>query len=573
MSNSDLAAVFEQIADLMELLGEDRFRVNSYRKAARILGDLTRDAAELEAAGMLTDVPGIGKGTAERIRQYLQTGRIEVHQELLTRIPEGLVEVLTVPGLGPKTVARLWRQAGVNSLADLRKALDHDRARLAAVEGLGNRKIQQIADALAFADASAGRIRLGLARQIAAAVIQHLAEVPGIGRIVAAGSLRRGQETIGDIDILAETTGQAAAGILERHATGPEVARVVARGDKKCFVQLEQGVQVDLRVVQPDAFGAALAYFTGSKDHNVRLRELAVKRGWTLNEYGLFDGQTHLAGTDEEGIYQALDLPQIPPPLREDRGEIQAARAGNLPRLVQPEDIRGDLHMHTNASDGVNTIDEMIAACRDRGYRYLCISDHSKSQVQAGGLDEQRLSQHAAAIRDQAAAFSDMLVLVGIEVDIFKDGSLDFDDRTLEALDFVVGSPHSALSQKRAAATARILRAIESPVVHCIGHPSGRLIGRREGMDLDIETIAAAAAEHDTALEINASDSRLDLRDVHVRAAIQAGAKIIINTDAHATDELDAMDYGVLTAQRGWARKEDIINTWTPEQLQTWLRR
>ncbi|MFW5839313.1 MAG: DNA polymerase/3'-5' exonuclease PolX [Planctomycetota bacterium] len=572
MSNTELADIFNQIADLMELLGENRFRVNSYRKVSRILGDATEDLRQLAEQGRLRELEGIGEGTAGRIGQFFQTGRIDDHQQLLAQVPEHLPALLSLPGLGPKTVARLWKQGGITSLDQLRLAIHETPERLAEIHGLGKKKIQQIADSLAFVEASAGRIRLGAADELARRLIERIEEVDGIGRISPAGSLRRGKETIGDIDILVEAAGAAAEAAIEAHAGGQDVAKVLSRGPVKCFVLLEEGIEADLRVIEPDSYGAAMCYFTGSKDHNVALRQRAIKQGWKLNEYGLFDGETRIAGRDEEGIYEKLGLAWIPPQLREDRGEIQAAEAGQLPDLVQLSDIRGDLHMHTTASDGANSIAEMIAACRDRGYRYLCISDHSKSQVQANGLNEDRLKRHAEQIRRTAGDFPDMLVLVGIEVDIFKDGSLDFDDATLGQLDFVVGSPHSALSQKREEATARFLRAIECPYVHCIGHPSGRLIGRREGMELDIEAIAAAAAAHDTALEINASDSRLDLRDVHVRAAIAAGAKIIINTDAHSTFELEAMRYGILTAQRGWARPADILNTLTAPDLQAWLK-
>jgi DNA polymerase (family 10) len=330
-------------------------------------------------------------------------------------------------------------------------------------------------------------------------------------------------------------------------------------------------IQADLRVVPAESFGAALQYFTGSKAHNIRLRELAVKKGWRLNEYGLFEGDKRLAGAEEEGIYQALGLAFVPPELREDRGEVEAAAEGQLPELLRLEDIRGDLHVHTTASDGANTVEEMIAACRQRGYAYLAICDHSKSQIQANGLDEERLAEHVAAIRAAAKKHKGITVLAGIEVDVFKDGRLDFGADVLAELDFVTASPHSALGLGRQEATQRLIRAIEQPHVHCIGHASGRLINERPGMEIDIEAIAAAAAANDVALEINAHPWRLDLRDTHVRAATRAGAKILINTDAHNLDGLDMMRYGVTTARRGWATAADVVNTFPTKKLKQWL--
>jgi DNA polymerase (family 10) len=338
-------------------------------------------------------------------------------------------------------------------------------------------------------------------------------------------------------------------------------------------VVLEGDVQADLRVVEGESFGAALMYFTGSKDHNVRLRERAIKKGLKLNEYGLFKGERLLAGADEKEIYAALGLQYIPPELREDRGEIALATEGKLPRLIELKDIRGDFHMHTTASDGENTIEEMIQACRSRGYVYMAICDHSKGQAQAGGLDEERLAKHVSAIRAAGRKHKDILVLAGSEVDIFKDGSLDYADEVLAGLDFAIASPHSALSMKRQEATARLIKAMEKGLVHCIGHPSGRLINSRPGMELDIATLAAAAAAHNVALEVNADYRRLDLRDIHVRAAIEAGAKLMICTDAHSTATLDMMGYGVATARRGWATAGDVVNTYSPAELKKWLKR
>jgi len=571
MSNQQLADIFARIADLMEILAEDRFRINSYRKASRILAELPEAIDQIAEEGRLESIPGIGKSTARKINQYLETGRVTLLDELLSKVPPELTDLLAVPGLGPKTVAKLWKQANITSVAQLSQILQSDPQRLTAVDGMGAKKARQIMEAMEFLAGAGGRICLGEADGLAAELLEAVGRSRGAKRAAAAGSLRRGKETIGDIDLLCEASRSAAPKIIDGFASAANVRRTLAKGTTKGSVVLDAGVQADLRVVEKAGFGAALAYFTGSKAHNVRLRELAARAGLKLNEYGLFKGDRRLAGADEEGIYAALHLPFVPPELREDRGEVAAATEGKLPKLLRLSDIQGDLHMHTTASDGHNSIAEMIAACRARGYRYMAICDHSKSQIQANGLDAERLAEHVDAIRSAGKKFDDIVVLAGVEVDIFKDGQLDFPADVLEGLDFVTASPHSALSQGRAEATRRIIRAIEQPHVHCIGHPSGRLINKRAGMEIDIDRIAAAAAANNVALEVNAHYMRLDLRDTHVRAAISAGAKIVINTDAHHVSDLDMMKYGVVTARRGWATRADVINTYTPKKLRQWL--
>jgi DNA polymerase (family 10) len=571
MKNAEIAAVFAEMADIMEILGEDVFRVNSYRKAARTLEDLPAAIEDVAAAGKLEEAPGIGKATAAKIQQYLADGRIAAHEELRAKVPAGLMGLLAIGGLGPKTVAKLWRHGGIESVAQFKEALAGDRSRLEDIPGLGAKKLQHVAESLTFLEQAAGRVRLDQAGELAAAMIAVVEAVPGVGRIASAGSLRRGRETIGDVDLLCEAQGPAAHRVAEAFCGHAAVQRVLARGATKCSIQAAGGVEVDLRMVPAESFGAALQYFTGSKEHNVRLRELAVKKGLKLNEYGLFRGDEQIAGADEEGIYAALGLQFVPPELREDRGEVEAAAEGKLPRPLEPGDIRGDMHMHTTASDGANSIEEMIDACRARGYAFMAICDHSKAQAQAHGLDERRLARHAAAIRKAAAKYDDILVLAGVEVDIFKDGRLDFEADVLAELDFVTASPHSALTMGGPEATRRIIAAIEHPHVHCIGHPTGREIGIRPGMELDIASIASAAAANDVALEVNAHPIRLDLRDVHIRAAIAAGAKLLINTDAHSTGDLALMHYGVTTARRGWATAADVVNCWSVGQVKRWL--
>ena len=574
MKNREIADIFAQMGDIMEILGQDPFRIASYRKAARVLSDLITPVEDLAAVDELLTIPGVGKSTAEKIKAYLATGHIPQYEELRKELPPNLLELLKLPGLGPKTAMKLWKEAGIESLADLAKAFDKQEERLKVVHGLGPKKIRQLWESLMFIQSAGGRTRLGEADALIRELVAAIGRAAGKGRVVPAGSYRRGRETVGDVDLLAEADSeQAAQRIVQEFTRAGNVRRVTAAGGTKASVVLTGEVQADLRVVETASFGSALAYFTGSKAHNVRLREIAIKKKLKLNEYGLFRGQRRIAGADEESIYEKLGLPFIEPELREDAGEIEAAREGRLPALVRQADIRADLHMHTTASDGANTIDEMIQACRSRGYTCMAICDHSGSEVQANGLDEDRMLQHAADIRRAAANYKDIAVLVGSEVDILKDGRLDYSDQVLAQLDFVVVSAHSALNMPAPEATARLIRAIEHPYVNCLGHPTGRLINARPGMEIDIAQVARAAAANHVALEINAHYMRLDLRDTHVRAAVEAGAKILINTDAHSADELEMMRFGVITARRGWAQAADVINTWTADRIRAFIGR
>ncbi len=581
MNKTEIAAIFEEMADIMEILGEDRFRINSFRKSARLLAETTEDIVALGEAGELTKLPGVGKGTAGRIQELLKTGHLAEHAELRKKVPPGLPGLLEIQGLGPKTVAKLWQEAKITSLDELRSALREGPERLEELEGMGPKKVALLKEAVSFAESVAGRFRLDEAEAVANGLKEAVAKCKGAVRVEVAGSLRRWRETIGDIDLLCQADQNNAGQIMDAFTSADGVTKLLVSGKTKSSVVFGGRIQADLRVVPKKSFGAALQYFTGSKAHNIALREIAVRKKLRLNEYGLFkeagkDKGKQLAGAEEEGIYKALGLSWVPPELREDRGEVAASAKGSLPDLICLEDIRGDLHMHTTASDGVNSIDEMIQSCRELGYAYMAITDHSKSQIQANGLDEDRLAEHVAAIRAAARKHQDIVVLAGIEVDVLKDGRLDFPDDVLAKLDFVTASPHSALAQKGEAATARLIRAIENPYVHVIGHPSGRLINQRAGMDIDIVKLAEAAAANDTALEINAHPWRLDLRDVHVRAAVQAGAKLLICTDAHNAGkdgDLSLMRFGVATARRGWASAADVINTYAPSALKNWLQR
>jgi len=568
MINQELARIFDEIGDMLEIQGADVFRINAYRKVARVIGELTEDVSALAERGELTKISGIGKGSAEKIQQYLSEGQISVHQELRSKLPAGLLELLAIPGLGPKKVAVLYGQLKITPIQQLQSAIA--AGKVEKLPGFGTKSGEKILEGILFLAEAAGRAPLGIARGMADNLLKEVSHLPGVKRVEAAGSLRRGKETIGDLDLLCEARNGPA--VIQAFTRLPQVRSIRAAGDTKGVITVlnpDGGeFQVDLRVVPVESFGAALQYFTGSKEHNVKLREIAADQGWKLNEYGLFAGDKMLAGRDEAGIYRKLGLPLIPPELREDRGEIEAAE--KLPTLVSLDDIRGDLHVHTTASDGRATIEEMARAAKQRGYSYLAITEHSRSSVIANGLSIDQIRRHADRIRAAGDKIKSMTLLAGIEVDILSDGTLDYPDNVLADLDWVVASIHAAQGQDRKKVTARTIAAMENPHVHAIGHPSGRLLGRRDAMDLDWEAVFAAAARTGTALEVNASWQRLDLKDVHIRQALEVGCLLVISTDAHATDQLDQMSFGITTARRGWAPPERILNTWTVARLRKW---
>ncbi len=566
MTNADIARAFAEIADLLEIQGADAFRVNSYRRVARTLEDLASDIHDVAARGELASLPGVGKSSAQKIQELLDTGRIAMRDELTAAVPESLLALLSIPSVGPKKVALLWKERGITSVADLKAAIE--AGRLDGLKGFGAKSIEQIARGIEFLERSAGRTRLGEGWAVANQLRAALAEMKGVTRVEAAGSLRRGRETIGDLDLLCiAADGET---IIRQFTELPGVMQVLGAGGTKgsVLVSTPRGrtVQVDLRVVPAESFGAAWQYFTGSKEHNVRLRELAVKRGWSLNEYGLTEGKKVIASRTEEDIYAALDLPWIPPELREDRDEFEP---GAVPDdLLTLEHIRGDLHMHTYASDGRNTIEEMAAAAKARGYKYICITDHSPASAIANGLKPARLRAHIKDVRAAAEKVKGLTVWIGTEVDIHADGTLDYPDELLAELDFVTASIHAGMGSDMAANTRRTLAAMSNPHVHCIGHPTGRLINERDAMPLDMEAIAREAARTGTALEINANYYRLDLKDQHARLARDLGATILINTDAHATDQLEQMEFGVITARRAGLRKGDVLNTRPAKEVQ-----
>ncbi len=577
-SNATLSQIFAQMGDALDLLGENAFKVNAHRKVARTLEDMAEDAAALARnnPAALKAIPGFGEGTIKKVKEYALTGAVAEHRQLLEQLPPGLFELLQVPGLGPKRVRSLWQDGGVVDTVTL-KAKMADGS-LSALPGMGAKTLQNIQESLEFLERSVGRVRLGQAMERAEALIALLKQVKGVQQISHAGSLRRARETIGDIDIVASATKPAA--LHAALSSAPGVAKILVSGETKTSVRLENGMQVDLRTVDDAQFGAALLYFTGSKEHNIRLRERAQQRNMRLNEYGLFpdDGQpapqergvVALASRSEEEIYKALDLWWIPPELREDRGELDARPPSDL---VQITHVVAELHSHTKASDGTLTIAQMAEEAIRRNLRVLALTDHSRSSAQAGGLSIDRLREHAVEIRSVAKTYKDRLILLaGSEVDILADGSLDYPDEVLAELDVVVASPHSSLKAAPEVATERLLKAIRHPLVHIIGHPTGRIINAREGLSPDIHLLAREAKAHGTALEVNANTMRLDLRDAHVRVCVDTGTLVAIDTDAHSAGDFDQLRYGVLTARRGWLGCKLCINTWEPRTLIQWLK-
>jgi len=567
--NREIAEIFERMADILEIKAGNPFRIRSYRKAVRIIGDMTQDVAELAAAGRLTDIPGIGEGISGKIKEYLATGRIEKFEEMKKGVPGGLIALLSVPGLGPRTVAMLHKELGVESAEDLRAAIK--KGRLSGLAGMGEKKIGNMLRGLKLIREFGSRLPLGIALPVASEIVARLSRTAVVGEIEPAGSLRRRAETVGDIDIL--VGGRDGKSIIETFAGLAMVREVLASGETKGSVIVEGGLQVDLRVVPRKSFGAALQYFTGSKSHNIHLRRIAREKGLKINEYGLFRGKKMLCGRTEKEIYKRLGMCWIPPELREDRGEIEAASVGKLPRLIRAADIKGDLHLHSQWSDGAASIRAIAARAKAMGYGYMVISDHSRSLKIARGLSVESLRKQIAEIRELNSRLRGMRILAGSEVDIMNDGSLDFPDELLAELDFVIASIHGGFKQSREKITERIVMAMKNPYVSAIGHPTGRLIGEREAYEVDIDRLLAAAAETGTALELNAYYQRLDAGDLLCRRAKEKGVRISIGTDAHSPEQMWMMELGVGTARRGWLEKKDVLNTMSLSELRKHLKK
>lgn len=578
MKNREIVEIFENVADMLAIRGDNFHRVLAYRKAAESIRDLGRDVNDVYAEDALQEIPGIGKTLAAKIEEMLTTGELEFYQRLAEEIPPSLVELLRVEGLGPKRVKAIYDALGITTLGSLKEAAE--AGQLAQLPGMGQKTEENVLKAIESLERhGTDRTPLWQAWPVADEILDALRNAPGVTKASVAGSLRRMEETIGDIDLLLAAADGAQ--IMERVRTLPQVEQVIVSGPSKTTVQLHSGMQVDVRVLPEERWGTLLSYFTGSKDHNVRLRELALKQGLSLNEHAfrpLVDGEPTTEGeilcATEEAVYDVLNLPYIQPRLRQDRGEIEAAQNSGLPAVVTLEDIFGDLQMHTTWSDGKNSVLEMAQAAKDRGYSYIAITDHSVGLGIANGLSVERLRQQAEEVRQANESMGpEFHILHSTEMEIRADGSLDFADEVLAELDFVAASLHVSLSQPREQVTERALAAIDNPHVDMLAHPTGRLLGERPGADLDMERIMFAASRTGTILEINANPHRLDLRDVHVRRAVELGVKLAINTDAHSVDELALMHYGVATAQRGWATPADVVNTWTLERLLTYVEK
>jgi DNA polymerase (family 10) len=566
VQNAEIAAMFDQAAELLEIQGENQFRVRAYRRAARVIEGLPQSVRSLLSAGRdLSELPGIGKDLAGKIGDIVQTGHFTLLDSLKKELPGELGDMAALPGLGPKRAKLLYDKLKVRTLDDLRRVLKTGRLR--ELKGFGPIIGRKLSEALQKPRAEK-RFKLSVAEAEAEALVGFLRNG---GRIVVAGSYRRRRDTVGDLDVLVTTENGPAVG--DKLVRYENVAEVLAHGPTRTTVILRSGIQVDVRAVPEESYGAALIYFTGSKAHNIALRGLAIARDWKLNEYGLFAGKRRVAGATEEGVYKKLGLAFVPPELREDRGEVARAKSNQLPRLVSLSDIRGDLHVHSDWTDGTATIEAMVEGARALGYAYMALTDHSRRVAMAHGLDPARLSRQAKEIDRLNDRLGSMTILKGIEVDILKDGSLDLPDASLAKLDVVIASVHSYFDLPRQAQTERVIRAMQNRHVSIVGHPTGRLIGEREPYDIDMERVIAGARELGCHLEINAEPDRLDLNDIHAHAAKAAGVKVAVSTDAHSVNAFRYMRFGIDQARRAWLTPDDVINARPLSELRELLRR
>ena len=570
MKNVEVARLFDLMADLLEIRGDNPFRIRAYRRASQSLEGLGEDIEVVAKEERLGEIPGIGKDLADKIGEYLRTGRMKDVDALHKEIPHGVVELMNVPGLGPRTAKLLYEKAGVRDVAKLEALAKAGQLR--GLPGIQAKTEANILKGIAVIKKGQERMPLGRALPMAEELYRALESVPEIKQISLAGSIRRRKETIGDVDIL--VTSSKPDKIMAAFAGLPQIAEVLERGGTKASARLREGLQVDLRVVEPETFGAALVYFTGSKQHNIRIREMAVKKKLKISEYGVFSDASgeRVAGKTEDEVYAAIGLPWIPPELREDTGEIEAALEGKLPRLVEASDIHGDLHVHTDASDGGHGIEALVEAARARGYQYIVVSDHSRSSTVAGGLSADELRAQVQKIRAVQKDHPRIRILAGSECDILPDGSMDYPDDLLAELDIVIGAVHSRLKQPKAEMTRRICAALANPYVNILAHPTGRLVGERDPYEVDLEQVFQAASRHGKAIEINASPQRADLNDVQARRAAELGVLIAINTDTHQLAHLENIELGVATARRAWIGPAQVINAWPIEKLLGWAR-
>jgi len=566
MKNKELADLFDKMANILEFKGENPFKISAYRKASRILGDLTEDIEEISEKGDLKSIPGIGEGMAEKIVEYLRTGKISKFEEVRKGVSDELIAIMDIPGMGPKTLSMIHKEKGINNLSQLEKAVEDGS--LIGLPGMGEKKVENIKRGIQLLRQSKGRMNLGMAFPVAKRIVETLREKTGSKKIEWAGSLRRMRENIGDIDILA--TGPDHEKIVQAFTHLPEVKEVLASGETKASVIVEGSIQIDLRVVKEDSYGAALQYFTGSKAHNIHLRGIAKTKGIKINEYGVFKGEKKIGGNEEKDVYRSLGMDWIEPELREDRGEIESAQKGKLPKLIKESEIKGDLHVHSKWSDGTSSIEEIARAAQKKGYQYVAICDHSKSLKITHGLDESRLMKQIEEIDRINEKLKGFQILKATEVDILADGKLDLSEKVLEKLDLVIAAIHSGFKQDRERMTKRIIRAIENPLVHILAHPSGRLLGARDPYEVEMEELMEAAKKYGKALEINAYFERLDLNDIHCRKAKEMGIRVGIGTDAHHLDQMWMMSLGVAVARRGWLETPDIVNTLSLKEILQW---
>jgi DNA polymerase (family 10) len=568
MENTDFAKIFYDVAKLLELKQENVFKIRAYQRAATNVENLSHSLETLYKEGnasqkdgglkALEEIPGIGKNIAGHIEEIIKTKTFKEYEQLKKSFPKGFVELSQLPGLGPKTALKLYKELKIDSVEKLKKAALSGELR--KLSGFGSKKEENVLKGIELKKKHLGRFLLNNAEAHAEYLLEHLNKLPEVEMILPCGSLRRGQETVGDLDIL--VVSKKPQIIMDSFVKLPAVRRVLAHGETKSSVILENGMQADLRVVEANSFGAAAHYFTGSKQHNIHIRQLAQKKGWKVNEYGIFDkNDKQIGGATEEDMFEKFGLQYIPPELREMRGEFEAAAKGEIPKLVERKDIKGDLHMHTRSSDGQNTIEEMAEAAKKLGYEYIAITDHTISTRIAGGLSEKEALKHIKEIHEANEKIKGIRILSGAEVDIKNDGSLDYSDEILRQFDWLIASIHANFKMPKDLMTARIIKAMENPYVCALGHPTGRLIGQREAYEVDMEAVLQACKKHKKAIEINSFPDRLDLTDIWCKRAKELGVKIIINTDSHQADQLELIKYGILTARRGWLAKEDVLNT------------
>jgi DNA polymerase (family 10) len=568
--NHDITEIFEKVADLLEIEGANPFRVRAYRNAGRVVDGMSQSLADLVARGEdLTRLPGVGRDLAGKITEIVKTGDLGLLKELESRTPPALARLMNVAGLGPKRVHILHEKLGVTTAEDLKAATQ--AGKIKELKGFGPKIEALVLEGLAQLAAAGKRFKLVTVEPVAESLLQHLKAVPGVDQVIVAGSYRRRKETVGDLDVL--VTCEAAFRVLDAFVSYEDVSKVSARGDTKSSVVLRNGLQVDLRVVPQESYGAALTYFTGSKAHNIAIRHLGVQRGLKLNEYGVFRGEDRVAGQTESEVYASVDLPYIEPEMREDRGEIEAAQQGRLPKLITLTDIRGDLHAHTMATDGRNTLEEMAQAAKARGYEYLAITNHSKRVSMAHGHDAKNLAAEMTQIDRLNAKLQGIAILKAIEMDILEDGSLDLPDDILKELDLTVCAVHYHFNLSMEEQTERIMRAMDNPYFNILAHPSGRLIHRREPYEVDMERLMQGAKERGCFMELDAQPDRLDLIDIHCKLAKDLGVKVSIATDAHSTADLGFMRWGIGQARRGWLEAADVLNTRPWPELKQLLKR